>query len=528
MADHSEEDGMSRHVVSFFKLAMPVVFAAGLLSGQWTMELPANRKQLFLDDHVISKVRNLKRTLHQPVKHRGDPMVRPERPWEDLLVQTRNAPFWDAEAKLWKLYYKALASKDGNRHTSCLAVSRDGIRWEKPALNIVDWEGSRQNNLVTPYASESDWLPSAGRTDLLAHVLYDPLDIPARRYKGLFGIGRRQPAVSADGLHWNQLDVPPIPSRDASQLNYDELGRQFIATVKHEGPYGRSVYLTTSKDFANWTPPKMIFHADGTDQLRGRQRIAERLTDPRSVPLTINRPDEYNVDVYNMPVFPYEGIYIGMPMKFHQSGPTPVGKDGFHHVELVSSRDLHHWTPVADRAVFIPTSYQGPGVYDTGTIVPPTRPIMRDGEMWLYYSGIRKRFVPGNLQTGPDGKQRYVALPDSGAILLARMRLDGFVSLDAGDLEGSLVTMPMTLAGKCLFVNADASGGEVRAEILDADGRGALDPFRLDRCAPVRGDQTRGELRWKGAEDLSSLRDKPVRFRFVLKNASLYAFWVTD
>ena len=101
-----------------------------------------------------------------------------------------------------------------------------------------------------------------------------------------------------------------------------------------------------------------------------------------------------------MPAFAYQGIYIGMPMKFHQSGPTPIGnQDGFHHVELVTSRDLEHWTPVADRAVFIPNAPVGPGVYDTGTIVPPTRPIVRDGELWFYYSGIKRRFQPENVKS---------------------------------------------------------------------------------------------------------------------------------
>ena len=32
---------------------------------------------------------------------------------------------------------------------------------------------------------------------------------------------------------------------------------------------------------------------------------------------------------------------------------------------------------------------------------------------------------------------------------------------------------------------------------------------------------------WKSGADLSSLRGKPVRFRFELTNGSLYAFWVS-
>jgi len=502
--------------------ALTVLLSATLSSGlraQWTMEVRARQKQLFLDDQVVGKVRNLRRTLHQPAKNPEAPILRPEHAWENLIVQTRNAPFWDPQAGVWKLYYLAFVQADGDTHTSCLAVSKDGVRWEKAPLGVVEWKGSKQNNLVT----------AAPGDGFLYHVLHDPSDVPARRFKGLFGLEKRQPAVSADGLHWTMLPVPPVPSQDESQLNWDEGTRRFIATVKHEGPYGRSVYLSLSRDFETWTAPKLIFHADGVDQERGRSRIAARLTDPRYAPLAINQPDQYNVDIYNMPVFPYQGIYIGMPMKFHQSGPTPIGnQDGFHHVELVTSRDLEYWAPVTDRAVFIPNAPVGPGVYDTGTIVPATRPIVRDGELWFYYTGIKRRFQAENVKVGSDGKARYVSVPDGGAIYLARLRLDGFVSFDAGQLEGSLTTLPLKLGGKRLFVNVDARAGEVRAEVLDARGRTVLDQYSLARSVPLRGDHLEGELRWTGSANLSVPSNEPVRLRFVLRNASLYAFWVAD
>src|SRR5262249_33709875 len=150
---------------------------------------------------------------------------------------------------------------------------------------LVDWEGSKQNNLVTAPGNPADFL---------YHVLYDPADVPARRYKALFGISGRQPAVSADGLHWNRLAAAPVPSQDESQLNQAEPPRQSLATVKHEGPYGRSIYLAISRDFETWTKPELVFAADGVDQERGRRRLAERLPDPRYAPLQINQPDQYN------------------------------------------------------------------------------------------------------------------------------------------------------------------------------------------------------------------------------------------
>jgi hypothetical protein len=34
-------------------------------------------------------------------------------------------------------------------------------------------------------------------------------------------------------------------------------------------------------------------------------------------------------------------------------------------------------------------------------------------------------------------------------------------------------------------------------------------------------------VRWEGVEDLSSVMNQPVRFRFHLRNGALYSFWVS-
>jgi len=104
------------------------------------------------------------------------------------------------------------------------------------------------------------------------------------------------------------------------------------------------------------------------------------------------------------------------------------------------------------------------------------------------------------------------------------LRLDGFVSLDAGAREGSVLTKPLVMEGKSLHLNVAAAEGAVRAEILDARGKRVLSGFSRSECLPVRGDRLNAELKWKRAE-VSLLAGKTVRLRFILRNASLYAFW---
>lgn len=506
-----------------------LTFGPSSSDAQELLELRPGEKHLFLDDHVIKEVHNLRRVVHRPRKISPEPIIRPENPWENLVVQTRNTPFWDPAEKVWKLYYISFLEDEGgtaNSSAQCLAVSKDGLQWTKPSLGLVEWAGSKANNIVT--------LHRKGRPAMseLYHVIYDAKDVPARRYKAFFGINGRRPAVSPDGLHWTMLNTPAIPSQDESQLIFDELGEQFLATVKHEGPYGRSAYLVTSKDFNTWTKPRMIFHADGEDQTASRRRIAARLTDPRFAPLTVNQPADYNTDVYNLPVFPYEGVYIGTPMMFNQSGPNPApigNTDGFHHVELVVSRDLIRWERVAGRALFMENAPVGTGAYDTGQYIPATRPVRRGDELWFYHSGIKFRFHPDNVKVRPDGTKTYMSVRDSGAIYVSRLRLDGFVSLDADELAGVLLTRPMLVKGKRLHVNAAIRpGGRLRAEVLDATGRQILDDFNLDQSIAIVGDQIDAPLSWTGGRNLGTHTGQEIRLRFVLQQAELYGFWVTD
>ncbi len=60
---------------------------------------------------------------------------------------------------------------------------------------------------------------------------------------------------------------------------------------------------------------------------------------------------------------------------------------------------------------------------------------------------------------------------DRGSTGVAFMRRDGFVSMDAREKPGELLTRPVRFTGKCLFVNADVDGGELRAEIVGRIGR---------------------------------------------------------
>ena len=468
-----------------------------------TFHVPRTQRQLFLDDGGIERMEKLKRTLHQPEKKgaviRADHLANPGH-----TVQTRTAPVWDPDRKIYRFWISGVAENTGYME------SPDGLSWRA---------GRRMNRHITM-------------------AVRDPADPdPARRYKApLLNTGF---AVSPDGIRWNKLDLPAIPSSDEGNFSYDETGGQFIHTVKRAGPHGRSLALATSRDFENWTDHGLIFHADDRDQVLGRRRIRARLADPALKQTEYDVPEFYSVQIYNMGVFRYEGLFIGLPSMYHHTGKVPpdwpgfrkmnlsayirdlVGKHGdytgFYTVELVCSRTMEAggWTRVAERRPFIETSPLGAGAYDLQTIIGPSGAVVRGDELWFYYTGIKQyAFISSGGEPGYDDY-----FPDAGAICLAVLRRDGFVSLDAGRREGAVLTRPFAASGGRLFVNvAGKLNGELRVEALGP--RGGV----LAVSAPVTGDRVRAEVGWqRGA--FAGLKGKVIRLRFALRHASFYSYW---
>ncbi|MBL8850007.1 MAG: hypothetical protein JNG89_09990 [Planctomycetaceae bacterium] len=457
--------------------------------------VPRGQRQLFLDDFVIEKTEQLVRQLHQPDK-RGA-VIRSVNPSQ--TIQTRTAPVWDPEAQLFKLWVMSTDQP--------LRLSEDGLHWTAgPVPNL--------------------------RID---HAVYDPRDAdPARRFKAaLLNEGF---AVSADGIQWTKLDVPAVPSSDEGNFSYDPHEGLFIHTVKRGGPFGRSVAIATSSDFRKWYDYGVVFHADELDQELGRQRIAERLANPSLKQTEYNTPEHYSVQVYNMGVFRYEGLYIGLPSIYHHTGKVPPGwpgfdklrlspaiRDavdrygdytGFYNIQVAVSRDLQDWERVAERAPFLTASPLGAGAYDVQTIIGPSAPVVRDDEIWFYYTGIKHyAFVASGNEPGHDDYR-----PDKGAVCLAVLRRDGFISLDADAVPGTLLTRPLLLGGPALHVNVAAEDGELVVTVLDTEGQ------TLAVSEPVTGDQLRAAVRWKSVAP-DSLGETAVRLQFTLRNAQLYSFW---
>jgi len=141
--------------------------------------------------------------------------------------------------------------------------------------------------------------------------------------------------------------------------------------------------------------------------------------------------------------------------------------------------------------------------------------IRRGNEIYQYYTGFWH------------SHGEYVGFPEirnMGKIIRVVQRLDGFVSADADYTGGSLTTPALRFAGRHLELNINCSAlGEARVAILAEDGT-AVDGFSADQCDPIRGNFVTKQVSWQGNADVSTLADRPVKLRFVMRAAKLYAF----
>ena len=74
-----------------------------------------------------------------------------------------------------------------------------------------------------------------------------------------------------------------------------------------------------------------------------------------------------------------------------------------------------------------------------------------------------------------------------------------------------------------LIINyATSAAGSIRCEVMDAGGK-AIPGLTLTDCDEIYGDDIERAVSWQGQCELKQLAGKPVRLRFVMKDADLYS-----
>jgi len=494
------------------------------------MNWPEYRKKfLFIDDSCVFEVHNLRRTTNQAVKH-PEPVFQMDAPWDgpEDEFNAMNVVY-DPHDKLFTMWYSVLnrmVDWGGGSVKLAYATSSDGIHWEKPVLNMIEHNGSKENNYITGAELEG-FAPS---------IIIDPSEPTTRRFKMIFTSsniwqsGRvtdwarhHSPmnlAYSEDGLHWDRpANVNPVlrgTSDDVLSFFYDADRRKYQIFTRRVPNLPRDISLYESSDLVNWEDC-------------GRVLVAGDEKDP---------PTLYNI--HGIAVLPYENYRLGLLNTMHvhprseglgvfQTPPPEYPyKDhiGLLDMQLGFSTDGRNWHRAPDRSPVVPVG-QG-NAPDAGMVFPQTNsPIVIDGDTYIYYSGWRYRHTAWSQkeaygQTKRDSRQTVCGM-------LAIMPEDHWVSLDASGKEGWMLTGPWALARR-MFVNADAKGGSVEVEFLDAYERPIPGLGRGD-CLAVTGNGKDQEVKWKNVPNPAEVKGDyrgGVLARIYLKNAKLYSCTFTQ
>lgn len=433
-----------------------------------------SRTEMFVDDWLIDGMKGLFPRLQPPIKR--EVVLTFDKPWEGSASAYMTV-FQDG--KKIRLYYRGHCVTDiGSDQVTCYAESADGIHFTRPVLGLYEFEGSKENNIVFQ--------------GLLSHNFSPFLDAnpnakPDERYKAVAGLSTEGGGLcgltSPDGIHWRQIgDKPLITDGVFDSLNvafWDSLTKCYRLYSRYMAGGVRAIQSATSKDFVHWTAQQPNDYGAG-------------------VPLE----QFYTNATTPCPGAPH--IYLSFPKRF-----LPERKRVAEHPDVgvsdamfMSSRDGVHWDRTFGEAW------------------------VRPGLDQLNWTDRNNMPATGIVATSPDEFSMYISEHyDAADNRLRRMtiRRNGFASIYAGADGGEFVTRPLTFTGKYLVINYSTSAaGSVQIEIQTAAGE-PIEGHALSDMAPLYGDELDAVVAWKTGSDLSSLIGKPVRFRFVLKDADLFA-----
>jgi hypothetical protein len=473
-----------------------------LLSTHWRLnesEFPAagredvlnlgSRLELFVDDFLIEKQNNVEMILHEPED--AGPVLSFDRSWEGAFCGYVTII---KDEDIYRLYYRGLpeAGKDGSSaETTCYAESKDGINWTKPDLGIYEVSGTRNNNVIL-----------AGMAPI-THNFSPFLDTreglnPEHRYKALGGTGSSGliACVSADGITWNILQKEPVITEGAFDSQNVSFWSQsencyvcyFRTWTKGEYSGFRTVSRTTSKDFINWTDPVEMDFGD--------------------------TPFEHLYTNQTSPYFRAPHIYIAIAARFMPNRQVLTD-------EQARQLDVNpkYFKDCSDAILM---TSRGGNKYDRTFMESFIRPGI-GLQNWVSRSNYPALNV---VQTGPAEMSVYVnqdyAQP-TAHLHRYTMRIDGFMSLRASYEGGEITTKPFRFTGNTLNLNFSTSAaGFIKVEILDPEGK-RIEGFELENSKELIGNEIERSVTWQGNPDLAKLMDKPVRLRFVMKDADLYS-----
>jgi hypothetical protein len=478
---------------------------AGAFSVHLTLGQPVelgSRLELFVDRHLVAEMNGTSLRLGQPVAEEISMTF--DLPWEIPFAGAHSVV---KDGEIYRMYYRggntnARGEYDESTEVTCYAESRDGIHWVKPILGLHEYKGSKANNIVMPPNNR------LRVSHNFAVFLDERPGVPAdERYKAVGGTSNRWERdhtrphglfryVSRDGIHWRLFAGDSIFKEYAldtlNVVGWSPAENCYVAFIRPGPTKARSKLRTisraTSKDFLHWTEPVEMEFGDS--------------------------PPEHIYTNATQPYFRAPHILVALPFRFT---PDKAVLSPAEHTDLGTNYTQRKG--VSDAVLM---TSRGGNVYDRTFLESFIRPGLARGA-WGARSNLPSL---GVVQTGPGEMSVYVTAHHTMNDYHMRrysLRLDGFASVNAPFAGGEMRTKPLTFAGRNLVINYSTSSiGSVKVELQDGNNQ-PINGFALADCDEIVGDEIARNVTWRGSPDVTSLAGRPIRVRFVMKDADLFS-----
>lgn len=502
------------------------------------------RKQLFIDEKFVAENDGVVFEVHPPADQ--GPVLTAEEGWESHRLGAYGTIVKHGD--VYRMYYHALPPIEDVDHCNCmicLAESDDGVHWHRRNVNLYEVMGTKENNVVMPGCvgtvfvdpKETDgcrywWVGTMGQTCIdywtqNSDTVHEEYTNDAGQFVRRSGLYLMK---SADGIHWKRDDRIFLPfwCDSQNQCLYDERLGRYVAYVRGrrpaENPHPLKDRTVCRIEGDSLVETPWPFNQDKERPLDNDGLYAPwgGVLDELPIVMDSDEQDPPQTDIYNPCVnaYPYaEDVYVAFPTVyrhfdgFDACGRDPRGKrpnDGRAEVQLAVSRDGINFKRY--RTAYVPprlgTQYAGQSYMMVSMI--------RQGDQ-LYQYGGGTACTHGGVSALTDRLYH-------GAITRFTQRLDGFVSLSADSSMGSFTTPPVIFEGNRLEVNVDCGAmGEIWIEVLTPEGK-PYEGFAKSDSVSIDGNDVAAEVWWRNGPDLSRLSGSPVRLRFHMRSARIYAF----
>ena len=466
------------------------------------------------DDQSIPARLGLVTTMVRPDKHPDNPVLPrgPEGAPDEHRAQLYGTVL--RENGRFRMWYSALDHEYMIR--LAYTESDDGVSWERPELGLVEYRGSRANNLVDvaqpgiypcvlPEADE----PDPNQRYKMVYELVSK-DIPWGKMPRPYGITLF--ATSPDGLRWTQVGDQHMLPRAIEQASLYKIGNLYHVSGQGGNPLpvggrriGRAMSTWQSARFDRWPP---------------ETTLSMFTNGPPESGLELRLQFHMGVAVWNR-----GNVCIGVHGRWIEPGHPEeplrcdlglaISNDGLHFREV-----QRHWNFIErDQEAAWDRDVQGYPASGVGErhVLYQSQSFVNHGEQTMFWYSANSRRVSAD----------QTAFGNTG---LATLRRDGFgyLGVRPDDESGTFLTAlfsTRTPGPLTANLSDDSSEHPLRLELTDEGGLDPLPGYALADCVPLVRPGLAEPVRW--AERSAPPTGRSFRIRGRLTGpARLYALYL--